>query len=263
METADEKLSFLSSHTARSLTFDEVQPDRANNWVNLTSNDFDSLIPIGAKSVKRTSNASQEKAIFKMFSQGVKTNRDDWVWDWEATGVQRKVQHLISEYQAEVSRLNPSQGRENIEARLGTQIKWTRKLKGFAAKRTHLEYDQSFIESLMYRPFVRKSLYFSADLNEDWYQLDALFAKGKPNPTIAFLSVFSSNPLATLAVERPFDYCLLKMGNGGTECLSQFRYDAAGTRHDNITDWALKQFRAHFESAVTPRRWESRPGRLR
>ena len=66
------------------------------------------------------------------------------------------------------------------------------------------------------------------------------------NPTIAFLCVHSSNPLATLATDGPFDYCLLKRGNGGTESVSRWVLGKDGTRHDNITDWALKQFHQHY-----------------
>src|SRR3546814_5909633 len=72
--------------------------------------------------------------------------------------------------------------------------------------------------------------------------------KGNPNPTIAFLSVSSSNPLAAMAGDRVFDYCLLKMGNGGTQSLPRWRYDDSGQRSENITDWALKQFRDHYRA---------------
>ena len=78
------------------------------------------------------------------------------------------------------------------------------------------------------------------------YQLASIF-NYKPNPTITFLCVFSSNPLATLMVDGHFDYCLLKMGNGGTQSLPRFQYDDSGTKVDNITDWALRQFRKYYE----------------
>jgi predicted helicase len=67
------------------------------------------------------------------------------------------------------------------------------------------------------------------------------------NPTIAFLCVYSDNPLAALATNGPFDYCFLKRGNGGTESFSFWRKDAAGNRTDNITDWSLDQFKKHYQ----------------
>jgi predicted helicase len=59
METAEEKLSF-SPATRCGLDFDEVQPDKTHNWVNLTSNDFETLMPL---------------AIFKQGDQGGEDGR--------------------------------------------------------------------------------------------------------------------------------------------------------------------------------------------
>jgi predicted helicase len=58
--------------------------------------------------------------------------------------------------------------------------------------------------------------------------------------------------LAAMAVDSVFDYCLLKMGNGGTQSLPLWRYDESGRKVDNITDWALKQFKDHYKSAPSP-----------
>ncbi len=69
----------------------------------------------------------------------------------------------------------------------------------------------------------------------------------KSNPTIAFLCVYSSNPLAAMVVSGPFDYCLLKRGNGGTESVPLWTFDSSGERQENVTDWALRQFRKHYQ----------------
>lgn len=83
-------------------------------------------------------------------------------------------------------------------------------------------------------------------MNEMQYQLGAMFT-GEPNPTITFLCVSSSNPLAALAVDQPFDYCLLKKGNGGTQSVPFWIYDSMGNRKENITDWALRKFVARYK----------------
>jgi predicted helicase len=59
--------------------------------------------------------------------------------------------------------------------------------------------------------------------------------------------------LAALAVDKVFDLCLLKTGNGGTFGVSRYRYSSDRERVDNITDWALDQFRAHYERGKTPK----------
>ena len=117
--------------------------------------------------------------------------------------------------------------------------------------RDRYEYDPSHIVEAAYRPFTKANLYFDKHLNEMQYQLAHMF-RGEPNPTIAFLCVSSSNPLAAMALNQVFDYCLLKMGNGGTQAVSRWVHDSAGNRVDNITDWALKQFTAHYKTPVRP-----------
>ena len=66
------------------------------------------------------------------------------------------------------------------------------------------------------------------------------------NSTIAFRCVYSSDPIAPLAVRGAFDYGLVKTGNGGTEGVARYRYATTGERIDNITDWALNKFVKHY-----------------
>ncbi|MBP8839052.1 MAG: N-6 DNA methylase, partial [Giesbergeria sp.] len=46
METAEEKLSFLASHPMRAIDFEQISPDKKAHWLNLTDNDFDTLLPL-------------------------------------------------------------------------------------------------------------------------------------------------------------------------------------------------------------------------
>lgn len=246
METALEKLSFLNRDGISQIRFEVVNPDSRNYWINLTDNDFGSLIPTGTKKGKSSNNEREVKAIFKLFSQGVKTNRDEWVYDIDQAVLARKVKALLESYNEAIGSIRGQVDAKSVASQIGTEIKWTRKLKKLLLQRRELRFEESRIVSAAYRPFVTSSLYFAWELNEDWYQIDSAF-RGEQNPTIAFLSVFSSNPLATLAVTGVFDYCFLKMGNGGTECLPYWRYDEQGNRTENITDWALDQFKKHFQ----------------
>ena len=71
------------------------------------------------------------------------------------------------------------------------------------------------------------------------------------NRLITFLSIISSWPLSTLATDRVFDYCLLKQGNGATQSVPFWFYDSAGNKLDNITDWALDQFKNQYQPGRT------------
>ena len=75
----------------RGLDFDEVQPDKAGNWVNLTNNDFDTLLPLASKETKAAKTAAKVEAIFKLFSLGASTNRDDWVADFDEKALANRM----------------------------------------------------------------------------------------------------------------------------------------------------------------------------
>ena len=53
---------------------------------------------MATKETKGTRLAAQERAIFKLFSLGVSTNRDDWLYDRDHKALERKVRHLIKTY---------------------------------------------------------------------------------------------------------------------------------------------------------------------
>lgn len=111
METTEEKLSFLSSNTLRDLTFEEVQPDAKHNWIDLTSNDFDVFLPIASKNVKFAKVEKPERAIFKLFSLGVSTSRDDWVYGETEAEIRAKTALLIAVYNSDLDRsLNRRKG---------------------------------------------------------------------------------------------------------------------------------------------------------
>ena len=247
METAEEKLSFLSQNALSTLDFDIIKPDSRGNWLNLTDNDWDKLIPVADKAVK-AKKAGPEKAIFKLFSLGVVTARDSWVYDFDKSHLENKVQHLINVYNSDRKRVSSAKLKGSKLPKLDSTIKWTRAVKKDLEDNKPYKFDRENIKPSLYRPFFRPQLYFHKSLNEMTYQLGAMFRNGRPNPTITFLSVFSTNPLAALAVDQPFDYCFLKQGNGGTQSLPRYRYDKDGEFVDNITDWAHNQFKSHYRS---------------
>lgn len=245
METAEEKLTFLANHPMRSLDFDEVQPDKAGNWVNLTSNDFDTLLPLASKETKAAKTAGKEKAIFKLFSQGVKTNRDEWVCDFSDQSVVERTRYLVDFYNQEVSRLAGKANQANVANLVNYQIKWTRKLKNLLVAGKSLEINESRLSTSLYRPFTTLHTYFAWELNEDCYQLAQMFPFGiKSNPYIAFVEGQRLD-FSLIASDRLPNYAIFSLDPA--QCAPLFRYAPDGTRHDNITDWALKQFTAHYK----------------
>jgi predicted helicase len=110
-----------------------------HDWINLTSSDFDKLIPIANKTTKLVKVAGQERAIFKLFSLGVVTNRDEWVYNADADQLAKRVQAFINLYESERMRWKHEGRPAHIGEWVNRQIKWTSELEAYLKRDTPLE----------------------------------------------------------------------------------------------------------------------------
>jgi len=232
----DEKLAWFAEQRLEEIEFDNITPDKNNNWINIADNDWESLIPVCDKDVK---NGRSKEAIFELFTNGIVTNRDQWVYDFDEKNLANKMKYFTEVYNQDI----PKQ-------RFEDKIKWSRDLKNEAKRKRTSLFDSEKIREVLYRPFVKLNYYsefiFSDMLTGNHYEI---FGKdlNRKNQLIGFLSIISSNPLSSLASNNLIDLCLLKQGNGGTQCLPLYRYTSANEQISNITDWGLQQFQNRYQ----------------
>lgn len=248
LETAEEKLSFISTNAITKIKFDEIRPNAKHDWINLAETDFDSMVPLASQSTKSARTASQERAIFRHFSLGIATNRDEWAYDWDAQALGHKIDFFCKFFNTELARWKASGKAADVNDFVDKGIKWTSELTARLDAGKPLSFSMSHLDECQYRPFVLKSLYYDDVIVHRRYQQDKAFPPGvsHANKSIAFRCVSSNQLLASLAVARVFDLCLLKTGNGGTFGVSRWRFSENGQRMDNITDWGLEQFRNYY-----------------
>jgi len=225
LETAEEKLSFLASHPMHAMSFDEVSPDKNANWVNLTNNDFETLLPLASKETKAAKTAGKERAVFKLFSLGVSTNRDEWVIAREPENLEAKVRFFVDLYNRHLERPSAHD----------TVIKWSRNLKRRATQGLLERFESEKIYPYIYRPYAKRLVYAS-DILVDEPGAMREFVQGQT------ICISFSKDFRTLAGGAPFDLHYV----GDTYGLPLVRHDAQGNVCDNITDWALKQFTVHY-----------------
>jgi predicted helicase len=142
--------------------------------------------------------------------------------------------------------------RKDLNDASANSIKWDAELDRYRTTGVTKQFENDVIRRAAYRPFVSRWLYFDRHFNARHFQLPSMFPTDVENPAITFLCIASDNPLAALATNRVFDLCMLKTGNGGTNMgVSRYRYASDGARLDNITGWALEQFKSHYEKPET------------
>ena len=246
-ETARDKLAFLESIQ----DFDHwdvarLKPDAKGNWLSTDHPDWAGFLPLAEPSRGPNDDAGKVEAIFRLSSNGVTTQRDEWVWADDRKTAVSKAKAIIAGYDIDRMRFQDAKrSRLENEWEPESSIKWDRELDRYVRANVPISFDPKKVWRGSYRPFVEKWLYFDQHLNAMTYRLPSLYRSAIPNPTIAFRGVGSENLLAVLAVDSVFDAGLVKTGNGRTFGVTRYRYNSSGERLDNITDWALKQFRNH------------------
>jgi len=131
---------------------------------------------------------------------------------------------------------------------LDTSIKWTRAVKNDLRKGTAYRFSQASVQVSYYRPFVKNYLYFERHLNEMLYQVLQLFGPSAgPNEAFCFAAEERSAFGVIAFKDLPNKDIFMP---SAAQVLALYRYDDQGQRHDNITDWALDQFRKHYSGSI-------------
>lgn len=239
LETAEEKLAFLGNTRVGEALFEEIRPDTKGNWINQISNDFDWFIPIAAKQTKFATRASQERSIFSLFANGIKTNRDEWLYDFDAPDLLQRVAFFYEILSLHVG--------GKVKGDFDLSVKWSADLKSKMPKWKGYSGQQGQCMPSLWRPFVKK-FYCSDKLLSDRLT-DHHFSffgqeLSRHNPTIIF-SVGKRGNAAVFAAAIAPNYDMFVPDVGVLVSLSRFGKD--GEEQDNVTDWAFRQFKSQYQ----------------
>lgn len=234
LQGKEAKLDWVAGTRFEEIKFENINPDGKGNWINLTHNDFDSFLPLVDKEVKA---GRSEEAVFKIFSRGVATQRDEWVYDFSKDALIEKVKYLVNAY---MEQLMHGTTRE-------FDIKWDRETTKYLERKTSKKFEKSQIVDGLYRPYVKQYFYFDKHFNGMTYQMFHIFPdKNADNKVIGFMGQSTDKPFAVISSKLIPDLNCISPASGGTQCLPLYRFDEKGDRIENITDWALERFREHY-----------------
>jgi predicted helicase len=237
----EEKLEWFRATKLQDIPFEHIQPDKRHSWINIADSDFDDLLPLANKETKH---GGMENAIFKMVSLGIATNRDEWVYAFNRKDLTDKVSFFCDFYEKEKARWKKSTKKEATNDFVDRAIKWTAELEVHLIKGTILEFNKNKIRSTAYRPFLKQFVYFDRVIVHRLYRQGDFYPIGTKdgNLSIGFSGFSSSKPFQVLVTPHIGGLDFLEK----TQFVALYRYDEHGIRHDNITDWGLKQFRDHY-----------------
>ncbi|MGA2496372.1 MAG: type ISP restriction/modification enzyme [Tepidisphaeraceae bacterium] len=247
------KLQWLASvGSCAGVKWASLKPDAQGSWFQTKEQEaFSSLLPLGDKDAKGTDGCME--ALFDVYSLGVVTNRDDHAYSFDATQLSQIARGFIDRYLTTVDKLRRRPAGTDVKEVINigdAAIKWTRQVKKSLAEFKETAFCAEHIRRTLYRPFTRRWLYFDDFWNEEQYRQRRIFPTASvetENRAIALTAFGSEKPFMVIPVAGLCDLHLVGAG-AGTMCFPFYTYDEDGSnRKENITDWALKEFRTHYK----------------
>ena len=288
--TRQEKLNQISAYESiggisGADAFRSITPNQHGDWISSRDERFVTFQEIGNKPLK---GKESTPAIFRQYSNGLKTNRDAWCYNFSHEAVVSNMRRMIDNYNAEVDAGHTSKNATTDSALLA----WGGNLPKDLERSIHHAFDPSSIQTAIYRPYCTQAVYFSNAMNERTYQLPQLFPTTKHSNLCITVSTdyrkeFASlltallpdlSAVATAQVFSLFSWEPLSPTSGGEPDLfadlataSESRADGAATassldfsqpigdkipvildgyrRVDNVTDATLASYREHYGDA--------------
>ena len=211
--TRDEKLEIVDNSTVEHMEWQKIKPNKEGDWLNQRSEEFGAWPVIGQKK-------GASRKVFNVFSAGLQTNRDSWVYSSSASALDKQVATLRDTYSKALEAIKPDQKAKDFLKHEpwfvdSTRSKWSSSLENQLDRRLAFE-QTGFTVTSLYRPFHRQNVYFDSQLNHRRYQLQTIF----PTPVhrnIGFYQVGNGSaiPFSVIATNLLPDLHVTGAGSGG------------------------------------------------
>ncbi len=258
-----QKFDFLNEHGhIGNVDWQTIQPDTRHTWLTEGIHaEFDTFIPMGTKEVKAAKSEAAD-VIFQTYSLGISTNRDAWVRNFNRNTLAESTSVMIETYNAEVDRW---QRRENQEADVDDfviyddeKIKWSRNLKQELKRGRIAKYAEDMVRNSLYRPFTRSYLLFDRIMNDEISSFPSIFPtlETEAENRVIIASDHGFRAGFSILVTNLIPDLHTLAASDGFQCFPFYTYDEdSRNRRENITDWALEEFREHYrDKAIT--KWD-------
>ena len=253
--TKQQKFDFLNEYQhIGDITWESIQPDARHTWITEgLHTEFETFIPMGSKEAKRKKDETIG-VIFKTYSNGVKTNRDAWTYNFNQNVLTENMSQMIDNYNIEVARWAQRTDRDanldNYVISDETEIKWSSTLKQRLQSGQSAAFTDVKIRQSLYRPFTKLNLYFDRMMVDRVLVFPSIFPSLETETQNRVIIVsdhgFRAGFNALMANLIPDVHTI--SSRDSFQCFPFYIYDEDGTnRRENITDWALTQFRTHYE----------------
>jgi predicted helicase len=247
----EEKYEYLEKHASiDGVKWRSLKPDKKNNWLtNKNDEEFGQFLPVCSRDA-RASGTGLLPTVFRTYSLGVSTNRDDVVYDFDTDRLATRVEKFVDDYNAELHRWRRKGRPEDVDNFVNYEhIKWSRDLKLKLQREIELAFDPKRICDALYRPFIKLKLYGANPIIDREGTLDFFRTRKSrvENRAICLSDIGLRSPFSSLAVNLPSDLHLCA-STDAFQTFPFFTYSKDGTeRRDNVTLQALTRFQIFYD----------------
>ena len=236
-----------------------IEPDKYHDWIRQRSEAFQHFYPLGSKG---TMDGKTDDAIFKIYSNGYQTGKDNYIYNFSRDVCARNAQRMTQVYLAAISELeeNPELTLKQVMHRHNSNIKWDDTLEKQLKQKKKTEFRESYIRKALYRPFIATNCYADYIFAQRTGKMPLIFPdSSSENRVICVPGIGSKNAFSALITSTTIDR---NFNEAGARCYPRYCYpkppdtqNATGTfdgiddppdRIDNISDTALRAFRKRY-----------------
>ena len=242
------------------VNWQEIDPNKNYVWLtNGLEDEFSGFISIGNKE-SRSQKGEVKDCIFKIFSNGLHSSRDSWVYNFNKKELSTNVEKTIDAYNNQVNLWNQNKSKfikiDDFITYDDEKISWSSTLKIYLNRGIQIHHDLDQVRNTLYRPFCSQYLYFDNILNDRRGQFLIIFPKieaEKENRIICIPGIGNRQSfgifIAKFIISMDFSF-------EKAQAIPFYTYDKDGTnRNENITDWTLETFRNQYQDQ-TITKWD-------
>jgi len=208
-----------------------ITPDKYFDWIRQRSNEFSKYTSMGSSEIKSDKGLN---VIFKIYSSGIVTSRDAWVYNQSKKELSRNMKRHI-DYCVKYGPEKP----KNIDS---TQAKWTRELTRELKKSTP-RFQQDKIRIALYRPFFKQNLYFDKVFNIERYKIPVFFPENcSKNLVICIPNKAINKMFSCIITDVTPDFHVNE-----SQCFPLYTYENKDNKKLNITDFVLEEYRQYYD----------------
>ena len=159
--------------------FRSITPNEHGDWISSRDERFATFQELGNKPFK---GKEATPAIFRQYSNGLKTNRDAWCYNFSREAVASNMRRMIDNYNHEVRSRKTKETKNNDP----TFIAWSDNLIKDLIRSKSYNLDASSLRVGSHRPFSRQQIYFDSSLNERQGKMADFFPTAA-HPNVSFV----------------------------------------------------------------------------